>query len=116
MLVVTATVSWAASGWKLALFSTMALFYMVVVGYWPESMNSLSLIIISVPLAIAVGFGFGVWGFRSDRARKGYFAHVGHAPDHSGICLPAADSTAVRIRTGGRADCQRAVCFSTDGA
>ncbi len=70
MLVVTATVSWAASGWKLALFSTMALLYMVVVGYWPESMNSLSLIIISVPLAIAVGFGFGVWGFRSDRAEK----------------------------------------------
>ena len=70
VVAVTAVLSWAASGWKLALFSTLALLYMVVVGYWPESMNSLSLVIISVPLAIAVGFAFGVWGFRSDRAEK----------------------------------------------
>ncbi len=70
VLVVTAVISWAASGWKLALFSTLALLYMVVVGYWPESMNSLSLVIISVPLAIAVGFLFGIWGFRSARAEK----------------------------------------------
>lgn len=70
IIVITAVMSWAASGWKLALFSTLALFYMVVVGYWPESMNSLSLVVISVPLAIATGFLFGVWGFRSGRAEK----------------------------------------------
>ncbi len=68
VVAVTAVLSWAASGWRLALFSTLALLYMVVVGYWPESMNSLSLVIISVPLAIAIGFAFGVWGFRSERA------------------------------------------------
>ena len=70
VIAVTAAISWAASGWRLALFSTLALFYMVVVGYWTESMNSLSLVIISVPLAITVGFAFGVWGFRSERAEK----------------------------------------------
>ncbi len=70
VIAVTAVVSWAASGWRLALFSTLALFYMVVVGYWSESMNSLSLVIISVPLAITVGFVFGVWGFRSEQAEK----------------------------------------------
>ena len=70
VIAVTAAISWAASGWRLALFSTLALFYMVVVGYWTESMNSLSLVIISVPLAITVGFVFGVWGFSSERAEK----------------------------------------------
>ncbi len=70
VVAVTAVISWAASGWKLALFSTLALLYMVLVGYWPESMNSLSLILISVPLAIAVGFLFGIAGFRSSRAEK----------------------------------------------
>ena len=70
VMVLTAAASWAAAGWKLALFSTLALLYMVVVGYWPESMNSLSLVILSVPLAVAVGFMFGVWGFRSGRAEK----------------------------------------------
>lgn len=70
IIVLAAVTSWAASGWKLALFTSLALFYMVIVGYWPESMNSLSLVIISVPLAVAVGFGFGIWGFRSQRAEK----------------------------------------------
>lgn len=70
VIALTVIASWAASGWRLALFSGLALFYMVVVGYWPESMNSLSLVIISVPLAIGTGFAFGVWGFRSNRAER----------------------------------------------
>ena len=70
VVVVTAVTSYAAAGWKLAAFSTAALMYMVVVGYWPESMNSLSLVVISVPMAVAVGFVFGVWGFFSERAGR----------------------------------------------
>ena len=62
------TVAWAASGWKLAAFTLFSMLYMLVIGYWSESMNTLSLIAISVPLAILVGFAFGVWGFFSDRA------------------------------------------------
>ncbi len=64
------TVAWAASGWKLAAFTLCALLYMLVIGYWSESMNTLSLVAISVPLAILVGFIFGVWGFFSDRAER----------------------------------------------
>lgn len=64
------TVAWAASGWKLAAFTLCASLYMLVIGYWSESMNTLSLVAISVPLAIAVGFAFGVWGFFSDRAER----------------------------------------------
>ncbi len=70
VMVLTVVASYAAAGWKLAIFSTAALLYMVVVGYWPESMNSLSLVVISVPLAIAVGFAFGIWGFFSPRAER----------------------------------------------
>lgn len=64
------TVAWAASGWKLAAFTLLALLYMLVIGYWSESMNTLSLVAISVPLAILVGFIFGVWGFFSNRAER----------------------------------------------
>ena len=64
------TVAWAASGWKLAGFTLLALLYMLVIGYWSESMNTLSLVAISVPLAILVGFIFGVWGFFSNRAER----------------------------------------------
>lgn len=64
------TVAWAASGWKLAAFTLFSMLYMLVIGYWSESMNTLSLVTISVPLAILVGFAFGVWGFFSDRAAR----------------------------------------------
>lgn len=51
----------------LAVFTFFALFYMVLVGYWEESMNTLALVAISVPLSIAVGLIFGVLAFRSAR-------------------------------------------------
>lgn len=63
-------VSYVASGWRLAVFTLASCFYMIVIGYWSESMNTLSLVAISVPLAILVGFAFGVWGFFSDRAER----------------------------------------------
>ena len=63
-------VAHAASGWRLAVFSLCSMLYMLVIGYWTESMNTLSLVAISVPLAVAVGFAFGVWGFFSKRAER----------------------------------------------
>jgi glycine betaine/proline transport system permease protein len=59
-----------AGGWRLAVFAAASMFYMLIVGYWDESMNTLALVAISVPLSIAVGFGFGVLAFRSPRARR----------------------------------------------
>ena len=63
-------VAYAASGWRLALFTLLSVLYMVVIGYWHESMNTLSLVAISVPFAILVGFAIGVWGFYSQRAER----------------------------------------------
>ena len=62
--------AYLSSGLKLALFTLSASFYMVLIGYWDESMNTLALVIISVPMAIFIGFGLGVWGFFSKRAEK----------------------------------------------
>ena len=59
-----------ASGRRLAIFTAAALLYMVVTGYWVQSMNTLALVGVSVPLAIGLGFGLGVWGYRSDRANR----------------------------------------------
>ncbi|MEM7428546.1 MAG: ABC transporter permease subunit [Pseudomonadota bacterium] len=61
----------AAAGWRLVAFTVAAMFYMVLVGYWSESMNTLSLVAISVPLAILIGFVTGIIGYyfpRSERA------------------------------------------------
>jgi glycine betaine/proline transport system permease protein len=60
----------AASGWRLAAFTVAGMLYMVIMGYWTESMNTLSLVAISVPLAVLIGFAFGVLGFFSGRAER----------------------------------------------
>jgi glycine betaine/proline transport system permease protein len=59
-----------ASGWKLAVFTVAGMMYMVVVGYWPQSMNTLSLVAISVPLSVAIGFLIGVAAFRWPRSER----------------------------------------------
>ncbi len=64
------TVAYVAAGWRLVIFTFVATLYMVLVGYWDESMNSVALVAISVPLAIFVGFVVGVWGFYSERAER----------------------------------------------
>ena len=60
----------AAAGWRLALFTVFALSYMVIVGYWDESMNTLALVGVSVPLSVGSGFLIGLLGFKSRIARR----------------------------------------------
>ena len=64
------TLAYFASGLRLSLFTALATLYMVFIGYWEESMNTLALVLISVPLAILVGFGIGMWAFFSKRAKR----------------------------------------------
>ena len=63
-------VAWTVSGWRLAAFTFFATLYMVVIGYWHESMNSLALVAITVPAAVGVGFGLGALAFVSKRAER----------------------------------------------
>ncbi len=70
LMFVAGAVSWRAGGWKLTVFTVLSLGYMLVIGYWEESMNSLSLVAISVPLAVLIGFILGVWAFASRAAER----------------------------------------------
>ena len=63
-------VAWAVSGWRLATFTFFAILYMVVIGFWSESMNSLALVAITVPAAVGIGFGLGALAFVSKRAER----------------------------------------------
>ena len=57
---VVATLAYVAGGWRLALFSSLALLYMVIVGYWAESVATLSLVVMSVPLSLTLGLFVGI--------------------------------------------------------
>jgi len=59
-----------AGGMKIAAFTFAALMYMVIVGYWEESMNTLALVGVSVPLSVAIGFALGVLAFQRVRAKR----------------------------------------------
>ena len=60
-------VAYVSAGWRLSLFTGIALMYMVVTGYWAPSMNTLGIVFISIPLAIAVGFVLATAAYRSAR-------------------------------------------------
>jgi len=60
-----AAFAWVAEGWKLTLFTVLALMYMVITGYWAPSMNTLGTVLVSVPLALALGFGLAVISYSS---------------------------------------------------
>jgi glycine betaine/proline transport system permease protein len=59
-----------AGGWPLAAFTAGSLAYILLMGLWPDTMNSLALVAVSVPMAVALGFGLGVWGFHSARVER----------------------------------------------
>ena len=61
------TVAYVASGWRLSVFTLIALLYMVITGHWEASMNTLAVVFISIPLAMGMGFVLAVGAYRSKR-------------------------------------------------
>lgn len=53
-----------AGGVRLGIFAALALGYILVAGYWPQGMSTLSLVILAVPISAVAGFGLGVLGYR----------------------------------------------------
>ena len=69
-LIVAVMIGYRAGGWPLAAFTLGALIYILLMGLWPDTMNSLALVAVSVPLAVALGFALGVWGFHYARVER----------------------------------------------
>jgi glycine betaine/proline transport system permease protein len=63
-------VAYISSGWRLTIFTGLALLYMVITGYWLPSMNTLGIVFVSIPLAIGVGFVLAVASYKSERANS----------------------------------------------
>ena len=69
-IILVATLAHFFGGWRLAVFCAAALFYMAMVGYWEESMNTVALVGVAVPLSLLLGLSAGILGFRSSAARR----------------------------------------------
>jgi len=60
-------IAYIASGWRLAVFTAFAMFYMVITGYWLPSMNTLGIVLTSIPLAIGIGCLLAIAAYKSGR-------------------------------------------------
>ena len=59
-----------AGGRGLAIFCGVAAFYLAIFGLWQDSMQTLSIVLVTVPLAAAVGLALGLWATRNARVER----------------------------------------------
>lgn len=65
-----AAIGWHLGGWPMALMGAVGFGFVLLSGYWAESMNTLSLVVVSVPLAMLMGGAIGVLANEVPRLRQ----------------------------------------------
>lgn len=61
MIVVIALLAWWIANWKLGIFTLIGLALINNLEYWPETIQTLSLVLISVVIAMIIGVPVGIW-------------------------------------------------------
>lgn len=69
VIAATAALGWRLGGWKMALLGLFGLSFVLISGYWAQSMRTLALVFVSVPLALLMGLAIGVLAFEVPRFR-----------------------------------------------
>lgn len=67
VILVFGIIAWRVSGFKLAGFTVGSLILIGLLGFWPETMITLSMVFSSVVFCTVVGVPFGILAGRSDR-------------------------------------------------
>lgn len=67
---ILALVSFKVGGVRLMVLGLAAVAYIVLAGFWQQSMATLSLVILAVPISILAGFVLGLGGFFMARIRR----------------------------------------------
>lgn len=65
-----AVLGYALGGWRLAALAGGTFVWAALMGQWSETMETLSVLVVSVPLACAIGFGLGLLAWRSARVER----------------------------------------------
>lgn len=66
LIILITMIAWWVAGWKVGLFSLIGLGLIHNLGYWPETIATLSLIFISVVISIIIGIPIGIWMSQKD--------------------------------------------------
>ncbi|MEM7528363.1 MAG: ABC transporter permease subunit [Pseudomonadota bacterium] len=62
--------AWWIGGRGMAITAIAALGFVLLSGYWAESMSTLALVTVSVPLALSIGLGTGILAYEIPRVRR----------------------------------------------
>ncbi|MFN0193860.1 MAG: ABC transporter permease [Aestuariivirga sp.] len=66
----TAILAHWIGGTRLAVFCGFCAFYLAIFGLWPDSMQTLAIVIVTVPLAALFGLIIGIWATRNPRVER----------------------------------------------
>ncbi|WP_181178435.1 ABC transporter permease subunit [Mesorhizobium sp. B4-1-3] len=69
VMLAVAALALKSSGERLAVFALATLAYILLAGYWAQSMNTLALVLLAVPISTVLGFLLGVLGYARPRWR-----------------------------------------------
>ncbi len=69
LIVIIAALAWWISGWKLGIFTLIGLGIINNLGYWDDTITTLTLILVSVLIAIIIAIPIGVWMSQNQTAQ-----------------------------------------------
>ncbi|GAA6209232.1 ABC transporter permease subunit [Cognatishimia sp. WU-CL00825] len=61
---------WRLGGWKMAALGAVGFGFVLVSGYWAQSMRTLALVFVSVPLALLMGMAIGILAYENPRLKS----------------------------------------------
>jgi len=67
VLIVFTAIAWRFANWKVALFATLGLVFIGVMGVWDDTMTTLAIVVISVLVSLIIGIPLGILAAKSDR-------------------------------------------------
>jgi glycine betaine/proline transport system permease protein len=70
MVALIGIIALRAGGRRLALFAVATCAYLLIAGYWRQSMNTLALVLLAVPISVITGFFLGTLAHRVKKARS----------------------------------------------
>ncbi|MGD8922471.1 MAG: proline/glycine betaine ABC transporter permease [Candidatus Zixiibacteriota bacterium] len=70
MMILLALVAWRLAGRGVAIFTLVGLFVVDSMGFWPQTMSTLALVIGSTLVALVIGLPVGIWSARSETVSK----------------------------------------------
>ena len=69
-ILIFTTVAWFAARYAVALFTLLGMLLIYNMGYWPATMETLSLVLASVLIALLLGIPLGIWSAKKPMVER----------------------------------------------